>query len=85
MKKPKDYDNNFLGIVGEGLATLHNNTGNVIGTCLDTPNCISYAMLTNNEVTTAKGLLGVKDRSITDNRKHVLNEQDYFKRYITIF
>lgn len=85
MKKPQEYDNSFLGIVGEGLASLYDISGNIIGTCLDTPNCVSYAMLTNKEIATAKGLLGVRDRSITINRMHVLNEKEYFINHITIF
>ncbi len=82
--KPQKFDNNWLGICGEGLATLHDKNGKIIGTCLDTPNCVAYAMLKHSNIHHSRGILGNRKRDILPTRMHVSNEPQYFEKYINI-
>lgn len=67
--KPKQYDNAWLGIAGEGIASLHTSKGDLVGTCLDTPNCIAYAMVTKPAIAYAiSPIFGKKKRTDLQDR-----------------
>jgi len=68
MAKPKDFDNTWLGCMGEGSAQLFDKKNKLIGYCLDTPNCTAYAMAINPQISTAKGILGTKKRKELESR-----------------
>ena len=87
-KMPKKNDNSWLGIVGETWAFLYDSKSNCLGYCMDTPNCIAYAMAINSNVLKVKTSFdGEKQRKNYEDRFwHVILEEEakYFKNYGSI-
>lgn len=84
--KPQQYDNSWLGNMGEGLAKLLNSRGKVIGYCLDTPNCSAYAMAINPKAAKVRGILGTKTRKdLADRFWFVVKESATFEKNVRFF
>ncbi len=66
MKRPENYDNNWLGIT---CTIAHLWEGKkIVGTCLDTPNAVAYAKAMKPTITKATGILGKYDMKDIESR-----------------
>lgn len=67
-----------LGVFGATLAYLYNSENVCIGECLNTPNCIAFAMAMNENVYSAKDMWNdVKYRTdLADRFWFVIREED---------
>ena len=82
--KPKAYDNNWLGICGVTGAALTDDKGNTYGYCLDTPNCIAYAMATDDRITKAVGRFDTTRREdVQDRFWFVVKDAEIHEKNIT--
>jgi hypothetical protein len=66
--KPKTYNNSWLGIHGVTTSLLVDSNNKELGICLDTPNCIAYAMASNQKVIKAIGRFENKTRNDLQSR-----------------
>jgi hypothetical protein len=85
-QKPAAYDNSFLGIQGVTQATLFNSKGVAIGTCMDTPNNVAFAMATDLRISSASGLLGKRLRKdLAYKFKWIVKDADYHAKFVKMF
>lgn len=76
---------NSLGSINAAsLAHLYDVTGKEIGTCMDTPNNMAYAMAINENVVKIKTpYMGDYERKDLENRfQTALNNSEYHKQYV---
>lgn len=83
--KPREYDNSWLGVMGATMATLFNADGKAIGTCLDAPNPVAHAMANHPEITSASGLLGIRQRAELEDRFWFTATDEKLGQSLTIF
>lgn len=70
-------------IFGETKATLYNDNCVEIGTCLDTPNVVAYAMASDERIMYSMGLLGAATRAGLKSRfKQSLKDAHIHSRYV---